>query len=277
MAHYGTLKDFRFESDADEIRGANVYGSDGDKLGDIDDVIFDHSSGEIRYVVVDAGGWLTERKFLVPVDSLQPRGDKDDEFVVNVNRQQVERFPRYDESMFDSEDRDERERRFQEYEGQYRQTWTEAGGVLHREGSTRIITPEEQPASGGGISGSSDYKPDLTPRRIAKSPEPITHVSTNESKGAYEEMRPSLGTESLSTGSTGQQRSGTMGGGSLAGHEHEAHQVRPRKDLDAMGETPRLRQDRAERLGRFESRLRERRGDVVGRCGICGSDSRKVA
>ena len=37
MAHYGTLGSHRFSEDVDDIRGANVYGSDGEKLGKIDD------------------------------------------------------------------------------------------------------------------------------------------------------------------------------------------------------------------------------------------------
>ena len=52
--------------EGDDIRGANPYGRDDSKLGTIDDVIFDHSSGAIRYIVVDTGGWLSTKKFIVP-------------------------------------------------------------------------------------------------------------------------------------------------------------------------------------------------------------------
>lgn len=53
MAHYGTLKDFRVADAAEDIRGSHLYGLEDEKLGKIDDVIFDHSTGNIRYVVVD--------------------------------------------------------------------------------------------------------------------------------------------------------------------------------------------------------------------------------
>jgi sporulation protein YlmC with PRC-barrel domain len=55
MAHYGLLHDYRFEdlNSEQDIRGSNVYGRDNEKLGKIDDVIFDHSTGNIGYVVVD--------------------------------------------------------------------------------------------------------------------------------------------------------------------------------------------------------------------------------
>src|SRR5205085_750646 len=68
MAHYGLLRDYRFEdlNTEDDIRGSNVYGRNDEKLGKIDDVIFDHATGSIRFVVVDTGGWFTHKKFLVP-------------------------------------------------------------------------------------------------------------------------------------------------------------------------------------------------------------------
>jgi sporulation protein YlmC with PRC-barrel domain len=48
MAHYGTLRDYHLvdnESAADDIRGSKVYGLKDEKLGKIDDIIFDHSTG----------------------------------------------------------------------------------------------------------------------------------------------------------------------------------------------------------------------------------------
>ena len=78
MAHLATLRDFRFEDQADDIRGAALYRRDNEKLGKIDDVIFDHSSGQLKYVVVDTGGWLSSKRFLVTADRIRPRGDKED-------------------------------------------------------------------------------------------------------------------------------------------------------------------------------------------------------
>src|SRR5579864_3977362 len=71
MAHYGTLKDLRVAEAADDIRGSHLYGLNDEKLGKIDDVIFDHSSGNIRYIVVDTGGWLSSKKFIVPAEGLR--------------------------------------------------------------------------------------------------------------------------------------------------------------------------------------------------------------
>jgi sporulation protein YlmC with PRC-barrel domain len=75
MTRYGTLGDYRFadvKEAADDIRGSKVYGFNGEKLGEIDDVIFDQDSGGIVYVVVDTGGWLSSKKFLVPPREVRP-------------------------------------------------------------------------------------------------------------------------------------------------------------------------------------------------------------
>jgi len=74
MAHYGTLRDYRFQNPdeiRDDVRGAKVYGINDEKLGKIDDVIFDHTTGEIRYVVIDTGGWLSSKKFILPPAQLR--------------------------------------------------------------------------------------------------------------------------------------------------------------------------------------------------------------
>lgn len=148
MSHYGLLRDYRFEdlNTADDIRGAAIYGRNDEKLGKIDDVIFDHSTGSIKYVVVDAGGWLSSNKFLVPPHRLHSSADHDGDFTVNADKQQIESFPPYNESDLHSEGK------WQDYEKKFDQAWR-ADPVQHREGSDRDITPtpDEMPAEAGSI------------------------------------------------------------------------------------------------------------------------------
>ena len=94
MAHYGTLKDARVTDAADDIRGSHLYGLNDEKLGKIDDVIFDHSTGNIRYVVVETGGWLSTKKFLVPAEGLRASAKHENDFEANLDKRQVESFPR---------------------------------------------------------------------------------------------------------------------------------------------------------------------------------------
>ena len=71
MALYSNLHDYRFnDTEIDDIRGAAVYGSDNEKVGEIADVIFDNANGELRYVVIDSGGWLSSERFIVPARRL---------------------------------------------------------------------------------------------------------------------------------------------------------------------------------------------------------------
>jgi len=160
MAHFGTLRDFRFkDNDIDDIRGSKLYGRNDEKLGEIDDIIFDHSTGEIQYAVVDTGGWLSSRKFLVPADRLHERPGHDDDFAVDLTKAQVQSFPEYNEKHL------EKDEDWRKYENRYRAKW-ETGPVMHKEGSVNVITPEpdEMPPVSGSSSGSMG---DVTPTRIA--------------------------------------------------------------------------------------------------------------
>ena len=148
MPHYGLLRDYRFDDlgTDEDIRGSNVYGRDDEKLGKIDDVIFDHSTGAIRYVVVDTGGWFKHKKFLVPPHRLHSSAEHKDDFAVNLDKQQIETLPPYNESDVESEDK------WKAYEKRYDEAW-HAGPVQHRKGSDRDITPtpQEMPAESGSI------------------------------------------------------------------------------------------------------------------------------
>jgi sporulation protein YlmC with PRC-barrel domain len=134
MAHYGILRNTAVSDTAEDIRGSHLYGTTDEKLGKIDDVIFDHSSGDIRYVVVDTGGWLTSKKFIVPAEHLHASAKHNDDFEVNLTKQQVENFPPYDESDLQSESK------WNTYEGKYRADWV-AHPVMHRAETDRNITP----------------------------------------------------------------------------------------------------------------------------------------
>jgi hypothetical protein len=150
MAHLGILRDYRFsdsEAAGADIRGAHVYGLNDDKLGKIDDVIFDHASADIRYVVIDTGGWLSSKKFVVPAGRLRASGKHADDFQVDLDRTQVQKFPPYNEQDVESS------RRWADYEGRYRSKWA-SGPVMHREATDRNITPTTaQMTQGTGAAG----------------------------------------------------------------------------------------------------------------------------
>jgi hypothetical protein len=141
MAHYGILRDLPVAADSEDIRGAHLYGLNDEKLGKIDNVIFDHSTGNIQYVVVDTGGWLTTKRFIVPAEGLRASAKHEDDFEADLNKEQVENFPPYNESDLDSETR------WNGYEGRYRSKWV-ANPVMHRAETDRNLTPTTEQASG---------------------------------------------------------------------------------------------------------------------------------
>jgi hypothetical protein len=145
MAQYGMLRDYRFTDAAEDIRGSKLYGLNDENLGKIDDVIFDHSTGIITYIVVDTGGWLSTKKFLVPAGELRVSNKHKDDFAVDLNKGQVESFPPYNESDLESE------QQWADYEGRYRSKW-EADPVMHRAGTDRNITPTTQQMEGNSSS-----------------------------------------------------------------------------------------------------------------------------
>lgn len=171
MSHFGLLRDYRFEdmNTTDDIRGAAIYGRDDDKLGKIDDVIFDHSTGSIKYVVVDTGGWFSTKKFLVPPQRLQASTKHDGDFTVDVDKQQIATFPPYSESDLHSDEK------WKDYEKKFDRAW-ESNPVQHRRGSDRDITPtpNEMPAQSGSI-GSQ-----LTPSERAEVNSRIIPAGFNE-------------------------------------------------------------------------------------------------
>jgi len=136
MNHYGTLRDYSFaDKDIDDIRGSHVYGVDDEKLGKIDDVVFNHATGDIQYVVIDSGGWLSSKKFLVPAERLRPSVEHKNDYSVSLTKKQIESFPPYDEKATDDGDR------WKEYDDRYQKMMTD-GEIMHRKDSPdRIITP----------------------------------------------------------------------------------------------------------------------------------------
>ncbi len=141
MAKCGTLRDYRFTESAEDIRGSNLYGTNDEKLGKIDDVIFDHFTGQINYIVVDTGGWLSTKKFVVPATRLRESSQHEGNFAVDLTKQQVESFPPYDEANLESDEL------WADYEGRYRSKW-EADPIMHRLGTDRNITPTTEQLTG---------------------------------------------------------------------------------------------------------------------------------
>jgi sporulation protein YlmC with PRC-barrel domain len=165
MPHYGILRDHKME-DIDDLRGADVYGVNDEKLGTIDDVIFDHSSGDIRYIVLKTGGMLSSKKVMVPANRVEPYGNHDDKFYAELDKERLEMLPEFKEDTMKAQGD------WSTYEKDYEKRWTD-GEVLYNKNTGRIITPpmeQVQPAGSQPLNQQARESLDrnLTPQRMGK-------------------------------------------------------------------------------------------------------------
>jgi sporulation protein YlmC with PRC-barrel domain len=96
VAHHGSLGEHRFTADAPAVRGADVYGSEDQKIGNIKDVIFDHETMEIRFVVIEGVDRSQSHKSLFPVNRIFDDNKHRDGFAMGITRQKSEDFPDFD-------------------------------------------------------------------------------------------------------------------------------------------------------------------------------------
>jgi hypothetical protein len=183
MPHYGLLRDYRFANAVHDIRGAALYGSSDEPIGTMDDIVFDHASADIRYVVVDVG----DHKILVPSGNVY-RSFREDGFETDLSKAEALALPVFDEGMLESEKQwtehekvhlDAWHKRVEQFEKEYQESYSD-GPVEHREGSDHFVTP-----------GPSDMPRDpakVEPKRGAAK-EPMQrlrlHVEVPNGRGTY--------------------------------------------------------------------------------------------
>jgi len=62
-------------------------------IGKVKDVFFDDEAWNVRYVVVDTGGWLTGRRVLLSPTALVPEAIGNDKIPVDLTKSQIEHSP----------------------------------------------------------------------------------------------------------------------------------------------------------------------------------------
>jgi uncharacterized protein (TIGR02271 family) len=109
MAHLINLSHEDVDSEYN-LEGYDCYDSTGTKLGDIDGVIADSDSMDLRYLVVDSGGWFSSKQFVVPAGDVREIDDDNRRvYFKSLTRQTLEggQYPRYDESWWDNNSHEE--------------------------------------------------------------------------------------------------------------------------------------------------------------------------
>lgn len=79
-----------------DVDGTNVYNNVGDKLGSIDDLMIDRHTGQVRYAVMEFGGFLgmgTDR-YPLPWNMLKYDANQGG-YVVPLDKDQLSNAPKY--------------------------------------------------------------------------------------------------------------------------------------------------------------------------------------
>lgn len=81
---------------ADKVNGTSVYNTQGDKIGTVEDVMIDKTTGRIAYAVMSFGGFLGigEKHHPLPWSTLQYDARKG-AYVVPLSKQQLQDAPSY--------------------------------------------------------------------------------------------------------------------------------------------------------------------------------------
>jgi hypothetical protein len=81
---------------SDNVEGTSVYNAAGDKLGSIDDLMIDKLSGQVRYAVLEFGGFLgmNADRYPIPWKVLKYSTDKGG-YIVPLDKSQLQNAPKY--------------------------------------------------------------------------------------------------------------------------------------------------------------------------------------
>jgi len=81
---------------SDRVEGTTVYNTAGEKLGSIDDLMIDKVSGQVRYAVLEFGGFLGIGTDRYPLPwSLLKYDVTQDGYVVPLDKDKLEGAPKY--------------------------------------------------------------------------------------------------------------------------------------------------------------------------------------
>ena len=81
---------------ADKVTGTNVYNRQGDKLGDVYDVMINKRSGQVAYAIMSFGGFLGMGESYHPLPWRALTYDTNQGgYVVDIDRNRLENAPYY--------------------------------------------------------------------------------------------------------------------------------------------------------------------------------------
>ncbi len=81
---------------SDNVEGTTVYNNQGEKLGSIDDLMIDKRTGQVRYAVMEFGGFLGIGTDRYPIPWSMLKYDvAQDGYVVPLDKDRLDKAPHY--------------------------------------------------------------------------------------------------------------------------------------------------------------------------------------
>jgi sporulation protein YlmC with PRC-barrel domain len=88
----------------------SVYTNPDNKIGSVQDMLFEDMTGNIRYLIVDTGFWIFGKNVLLPIGLAHFDDEHHRVYVDGLSKQQVENLPEYHEDTTVDRDYEERVR-----------------------------------------------------------------------------------------------------------------------------------------------------------------------
>ncbi len=142
-----TYPDYRntFSDDSlSHLDDYNVYVDKDNKVGSVEDGLFDDTTGRFRYLIVDTGAWIFGKKVLLPIGKAEFDTNDRRVYVRGLTKDQVENLPEYNKNRPVDYDQEERVR------GVYREPMADQSASVS--GAT--------PVEGMAMVGRTDYTRD---------------------------------------------------------------------------------------------------------------------
>lgn len=153
-----TYPDYRntFSDDSlSHLDDYSVYVDQDNKVGSVEDGLFDDATGRFRYLIVDTGAWIFGKKVLLPIGKAEFDTNDRRVYVRGLTKEQVENLPEYDRSKVVDYDQEERVR------GVYREPMASQSAPVS--GTTPVEGMAMDGMAMGGVAamgGRTDYTSD---------------------------------------------------------------------------------------------------------------------
>jgi len=87
---------------ASKLTGGTVKNTDGEKLGDIKEIMIDTETGRVAYAVLSFGGFLGmgDKLFAIPWSALRSHVSEPDSFVLSANKERLKAAPGFNKDAW---------------------------------------------------------------------------------------------------------------------------------------------------------------------------------